>query len=368
MKNQSSIKMLFIAFTIGISSIQTQAQSLNKDALAFVKTFQDNYNKGDLAALMTMYSSEIAFTHSDGKVEKVNKSTFEKDYIRDFGESGGTHSDLTIHETKTLADGKIKVDGKFNGYDFDRKTMEKLNPTMGDFEFVIAKEDGNWKFTDVKMVYAISQIWKDIRTNLLTYQDNYNKENTAGIMALYSKNSQRTGADGKTIMGAANIAADFNERFKNEDAALILKLANVRQNFDGSISVTGIYTVSGLAKNGDRIARIGSYSNKAIKEDGKWKYSDVKLGGLIKTVMYHKVADYTQWRAAFDGFLRIRRDSGELSYEVGTVNNDPTNIYVINEWDSAATYQKFLESPDLQNAMKSAGVTEAPHVLVLEKK
>lgn len=179
---------------------------------------------------------------------------------------------------------------------------------------------------------------------MFAYQAAYNKEDVAGIMTLYSKNSQRAGADGKPIIGVANLEAYYNEAFENADASLLLKLANVRLNFDGSASVTGIYTVSGLAKNGDRIAAAG-YSNKAIKEDGKWKYSDVKLGGLVKTMMHHKIADYTQWRAAFDGFLRIRRDSGELSYEVGTVNNDPTNIYVINEWDSAATYQKFLNNP-----------------------
>ncbi len=350
------------------SNQNTQAQNGNKEAVGFTKTFQDAYNRGDLMALMTMYAPEITFTHTNGKIEKLSKSEFEKDYVRDFGESAGTNQMFNISETETLADGKVKITGSFSGYDFDRKTMAKLNPTMGDFEYVIAKDGGSWKFTDIKTVYAINQIWKDIRATLMTYQEAYNKEDAAGIIILYTQDSERTGADGKTMKGAANIEADFKETFKNADAALILKLANVVPNFDGSVFVSGTYIVNGIAKSGDRVVRSGSYNNRAIKENGKWKYSEVKLGNLVKTVMYHKVADYTKWKAAFDGLLRVRRDAGELSFEVGTMHDDPSTVYVINEWDSVETFQKFVSSSDLQNAMKVAGVMEAPHTMILDKK
>ncbi len=363
-----SIVAIGFALFMNVCGTHAQAQNLNKEAVGFTKTFQDAYNRGDLGALMTMYAPEITNTYSDGKTEKVAKSAYEKDYIRDFGESAGTNQELTISDTKMISDGKVKITGSFSGYDFDRKTMAKLNPTMGNFEYVIAKDGGSWKFTDIKIVHALSQTWKDIRATLIAYQEAYNKEDAARIIALYTQNSERTGADGKTMKGAANIEADFKETFKNADAALILKLANVVPNFDGSVSVSGTYIVNGIAKTGDRVVRSGSYNNRAVKENGKWKYSEVKLGNLVKTVMYHKVADYAKWKAAFDGVLRVRRDAGELSFEVGTMHDDPSTVYVINEWDSAETFQKFVASSDLQNAMKVAGVMEAPHIMILDKK
>ena len=84
--------------------------------------------------------------------------------------------------------------------------------------------------------------------------------------------------------------------------------------------------------------------------------------------MYHKVADYAKWKETFDGLLRTRRDAGELSFEVGTMHDDPSTVYVINEWDSADTFQKFVASSDLQNAMKVGGVMDAPQMMVLNKK
>ena len=357
------------AFLLNTCGLNAQAQkNSDKDAVGFLKTFQDAYNRGDLPALMTMYAPEITSVRSDGKTEKVAKSEFEKDYIRDFGESAGTNQVFNISDTRILPDGKVKIMGSFDGYDFDRKTMAKLNPFTGDFDFVIANEGGSWKFTEMKIVPAINQIWRDIRATVMAYQAAYNKEDAAAMIALYTQNSERINPDGKTIKGAYNIEASFKEIFQNEDGALIVKLANVVPNFDGSVSVSGTFMVNGSAKSGDRVARNGSYNNKAVKENGKWKFSEVKLGNLVKTVMYHKVADYAKWKETFDGLLRTRRDAGELSFEVGTMHDDPSTVYVINEWDSADTFQKFVASSDLQNAMKVAGVMEAPQMMVLNKK
>ena len=363
-----SIVAIFFALFLNVCGTHAQAQNLNKEATGFVKTFQDAYNRGDLAALMSMYAPEITYVHSDGKTEKVAKSEFEKDYVRDFGESAGTNQTFNISDTKTLADGKVKIKGSFDGYDFDRKTMNKLNPYTGDFDFVIAKEGGSWKFTEMKMEAAINQIWMDIRANVLAYQAAYNKEDAPAMIALYTQNSERIGADGKAIKGAANIEASFKETFNNEDGALIVKLANVTPNFDGSVSVKGTYMVNGIAKNGDRVARSGSYMNKAVKENGKWKFSEVKTGNLVKTIITHKVADFAKWKETFSGLLRLRRDAGELSFDVSTLNNDPNTVCVINEWASAENFQKFVASDDLKNAMKAGGVMDAPQMMILDKK
>ena len=88
---------------------------------------------------------------------------------------------------------------------------------------------------------------------------------------------------------------------------------------------------------------------------------------MIKTLMYHKVEDFAKWKEAFDGFAEFRRTSGEKSYSVGTLLNEPNTAYVINEWESIEAFNAFVNSPELGEGMKSAGVTEAPNSLLFNE-
>ena len=88
---------------------------------------------------------------------------------------------------------------------------------------------------------------------------------------------------------------------------------------------------------------------------------------MIKTLMYHKVADFGKWKEAFDGFIDTRKAAGELSYSVGTLHNEPNTAYVINEWNSIEAVQAFLSNPDLKAAMGAAGVLEPPHTIILSE-
>jgi len=88
---------------------------------------------------------------------------------------------------------------------------------------------------------------------------------------------------------------------------------------------------------------------------------------MIKTLMYHKIEDFGKWKKAFDGFSNFRKSSGELSYSVGTLQDEPNTAYVINEWESMTAFQAFVGSKELANVMKSAGVLEAPHSLIFNE-
>lgn len=88
---------------------------------------------------------------------------------------------------------------------------------------------------------------------------------------------------------------------------------------------------------------------------------------MIKTLMYHKVENFSKWKEAFDGFSTYRKSSGEKSYSVGILLNEPNTAYVMNEWDSVESFQAFVNSKELADGMKSAGVLEAPHSLILEE-
>jgi quinol monooxygenase YgiN len=87
---------------------------------------------------------------------------------------------------------------------------------------------------------------------------------------------------------------------------------------------------------------------------------------MVKTIFLHKVKDFNAWKKVFDSFYSTRQKYGEKSYSVGTVKGEPNNAYVINEWESVEKFNAFRNSPDLQNAMKDAGVLEVPKITILD--
>ncbi|MFN8355850.1 MAG: antibiotic biosynthesis monooxygenase [Spirosomataceae bacterium] len=92
------------------------------------------------------------------------------------------------------------------------------------------------------------------------------------------------------------------------------------------------------------------------------------MSNSVKTMVYHKVADFTKWKAVFDSISEVRKAAGELNAEVGTLHDDPDTVYVLNEWTSLEAARAFYNSPDLAAGMQAAGVIEAPHFLFLNKK
>jgi quinol monooxygenase YgiN len=88
---------------------------------------------------------------------------------------------------------------------------------------------------------------------------------------------------------------------------------------------------------------------------------------MIKTLMYHKVEDFDKWKIAFDKFKPIRKKAGEINYSVGTIHGQPNTAYVINGWKTIEAFEAFVGSTELADAMKSAGVLELPHTLIMEE-
>lgn len=109
--------------------------------------------------------------------------------------------------------------------------------------------------------------------------------------------------------------------------------------------------------------------NDPIKNDDS-KYLLNKKSSIqtkAKSLIYHKVKDYDKWKEAFDEFQPIREANGELSYEVGILEDDPNTVYVLNTWKSKDDYNKFKETAALKDKMNEAGVREAPTFLYLNQ-
>lgn len=87
---------------------------------------------------------------------------------------------------------------------------------------------------------------------------------------------------------------------------------------------------------------------------------------MIKVFVRHKVEDFAKWKYVFDDFLGHRKTSGELSYSIGHLPNEPNNLCLIFEWDNLENANAFLGSEILKTTMQAAGVIEAPDISVFE--
>jgi uncharacterized protein (TIGR02246 family) len=209
----------------------------------------------------------------------------------------------------------------------------------------------------------------DVGVQALTrnFQDAYNKEDANALKEMYTADAVRVEMDGKTTTGAENIKAIYEEQFKNANATVLINDVNAVQN-NANVIATGTWHVIGRSANGDKMDFGGTYTNTLVKDNGQWKISKMVLGNSVKTMVYHKVADWAKWKEGFDSVKKLRLDAGELSYEIGTMHDDPGTVYVINEWASIENAQAFFSKPELHEAMKNAGVLETPHFMYLDRK
>ena len=366
MKSKFILRLLSAVLLITVSVLPMAAQTLNKEAVAFVKTYQDAYNNGNLPTLMTLYGDKVGWVNRDGSVTANTKADVEADYVRDFGETAGSYMDFTVVGTEAEADGKVKINTTVSGYDFDRKTGTKLQPTSGTYQAVMAKEGGQWKIGQVK--WAMNLVALELRDFVKKFQDAVNREDVATLKTMFTTDIVRTAADGTTTKGIEQVADVYTKRFADADVNNLITLAKVTPQFDGSVIVTGTYHQNGRSVKGDRVMVDGAFTNTAVKENGQWKTRQQKLTGLTKTMSYFKVADYAAWKKGFDMFYNERNMAGELSAEVGTLQDDPSTVYVISEWASPEAAQAYFARPELAAAMQKAGVASKPTRLVLSKK
>ena len=81
-------------------------------------------------------------------------------------------------------------------------------------------------------------------------------------------------------------------------------------------------------------------------------------------IIIHEVEDYETWKKVFDDAAAIRKNAGELSYQVLKNDNNANKIVHFSKWTSIANAKAFFESPKLIEIRKQAGV-KAPEFAYL---
>ena len=80
-----------------------------------------------------------------------------------------------------------------------------------------------------------------------------------------------------------------------------------------------------------------------------------------------KVEDYAKWKACFDAGEETRKAAGERSYQLFRTAEDPNNLFLLCQWDSAESARAFLASDQLRKAQEESGVMQLPETFVLEE-
>jgi heme-degrading monooxygenase HmoA len=84
---------------------------------------------------------------------------------------------------------------------------------------------------------------------------------------------------------------------------------------------------------------------------------------MINISVRHTVEDYAKWRVGFDAHATARRSAGATgASQVFRDVENPNQITVLLEWDSADNARKFTNDPGLKEAMQASGVTSVPEM------
>ena len=83
-------------------------------------------------------------------------------------------------------------------------------------------------------------------------------------------------------------------------------------------------------------------------------------GGMGTVFLRHKVADYSAWRPVYDADAPRRAEAGLKEVGVYRDADDENMVLIVWETDDTNAFKAMMESPELAEKMKEAGVTSEP--------
>ncbi len=83
-------------------------------------------------------------------------------------------------------------------------------------------------------------------------------------------------------------------------------------------------------------------------------------------LIIHEVESYPAWKAVFDQAADMRKQAGEISYQLLRYDSDACTIVHFSKWTTLANARRFFESPALVEIRRQAGV-KAPSFIYLDE-
>jgi quinol monooxygenase YgiN len=87
---------------------------------------------------------------------------------------------------------------------------------------------------------------------------------------------------------------------------------------------------------------------------------------MAYVLITHDVEDYDAWKVIFDIAAPIRKEAGEISYQVLRYEQEPNKIVHFSKWSSLSSAKLFFESPEIIKIRKQAGV-KTPEFIYLNE-
>ncbi|ODT45670.1 MAG: antibiotic biosynthesis monooxygenase [Nitrospira sp. SCN 59-13] len=73
-------------------------------------------------------------------------------------------------------------------------------------------------------------------------------------------------------------------------------------------------------------------------------------------LIIHEVEAYPAWKTMFDQAAQMRKQAGELSYQLLRHETDANRLVHFSKWTSLDKARSFFESPELIEIRRTAGV------------
>lgn len=91
-----------------------------------------------------------------------------------------------------------------------------------------------------------------------------------------------------------------------------------------------------------------------------------KGSAMEYVLIIHEVESYPEWKAIFDRAAQMRKNAGEISYQLLRFDTDANNVVHFSRWSSLPAARSFFESPELVEIRERAGV-KTPEFIYLQE-
>jgi quinol monooxygenase YgiN len=88
----------------------------------------------------------------------------------------------------------------------------------------------------------------------------------------------------------------------------------------------------------------------------------------VAVLVSHRVADYETWKKKFDDHMPARKEAGCLGDHINRGADDPNMVYVYCPATDVDRLKAFIDSPDVGEVMKNAGVEGRPTITFMTPK
>jgi hypothetical protein len=83
---------------------------------------------------------------------------------------------------------------------------------------------------------------------------------------------------------------------------------------------------------------------------------------VIRMHVRHQVSDYNAWREVYDEFGPVQKENGVVAEAVYQSIDDPNDVTVLHDFNTADEARAFATNPLLKDAMQRAGMAGAPTI------